>query len=522
MSKNYLPVLETLELTVDLFGGGKEVYNSLAIGYFNPILDLMRERADKDGAFTIYEKDNYLFEVLPKGMEYYKYGFAVRNKGEQYPILWIYIARKVGDNYPILCKFSSRYLHLSYIVEVLEELKVILNNLFSFISSEGYKRYKGHLFNCKVSRFDICIHNKVFKIEDYFPDYESLNTKVVTKVGLNNRTGKRKVKIIAELNGDSDYSLPYIMFMGHSAGLRMYKKIQEVIEQRTKTFFIPYWKDEGLINELEYRVYDRILKLCEKFDDYRTMYLLAHIIECVEDKKEIEHAMRLLNSRMSRDNLYMEYMCMIKKHKIELIPEIVNIEYQIRSDYIRTIRILDKESGEIIDFTNIEQFILHIDKIYEYLTNKTFRIINPKSKNKRKREKTTDKNWKDIQKLRIKNIVKGDYEIDLDKLKCYKEYARTHDTRNVVKRWISNASSMIYHTQDNITLDDINSFDYQKLLMEQMDNVLRDDENFLLLKYGLAKKVKSYGSKAKEKIDREEVKKIIDSEKEQKKITPKG
>lgn len=495
---DFLVVLETLYLSCDVLGN-KTMYNDYLKMGLSKKLDELRRKAEEEGTYTLSfdNETDLLFEVLPKGIDRYKYGFSIRRAGEEFPIIWIYIAKKIGDNYPFYVKLSSRYLHLNSISSVLNEVKKIVNKLIELIDKDFYILTKDKPYLQKVSRIDICIHNKKFNINDYFSNLEELNTRVVTSIGLDKKTGKRNVKLIVELDGDKDFTIPYIMYMGKSVKLRMYNKLKEVIEMRNKTFFIPYWKDKGLITEEEFSIYDDVLRYTDSYSDYRVCFMFAHILRFVKSEEDRKKGYEIFYSKSTRDKKYEYFKEILNRNNVEMVKEIINIEYELHNQFLRTVKIINKETGQLIDFTSPEDLLKHINLLYYYLTTRTFRIINKRSRAKRKRAKKVDAIWEEIQKQKVSNIIGN--EIEEEKLKFYRDYSKSRDNKKVVRRWLNNSSSLLYHLTDYITYDGIDNIDFIETLKSGVDNILRNDENFMLFRYDLLKKVKSYGEKKNKK-----------------------
>jgi len=182
----------------------------------------------------------------------------------------------------------------------------------------------------------------------------------------------------------------------------------------------------------------------------------------------------------------------IREYDIALVKEVINVEFQIRSNYLKSIKIKD-DYGNIIDYNNIFEILCYIDKLYIYLTEKSFRIIKRNSKCKRKRdEKEMDPLWKKIHKTKIINI--GDINIDPDTLKLYREYTKNNNKLYTTKR-IVNSLTHLYYINKSYSKEDLNEITMVEIFSD-FYNEYNLNENYFHLKEKLYKQAKRYGWKS--------------------------
>lgn len=442
------------------------------IGYHQFFKDNLLENMEKFRLESLSSSEVvFMFnelEVLPSGIQRYPFGFSVKDK------VRIYFASNWTDNYPVYIILSAQFMQLNDIRYCIDYSYSVLNSIFNFLSP-GINVLD---YDFKLSRFDIANHNNFINLKHYIKINE-YNKRVVTRI--------RKVFPVVDLNGQFDQEVPYFRYGKGDLVIRFYNKIKEVCEQQYKSFFFLRWKEEGLIDERTFNVYEYVYKL--NFN-YRVDFLLANIIYSNVSDFVILDVTRIYNDAsidiVDKYDILSSY---IKEYKIVLCEEIVNVEFQCRGTFLKTVRIVDKETGEIIDFLKIQNLIKHMNELYRYLTSECFRVVVRNNDVKRKRDRAVDSSWRKIQGSIVKNIV----DMNLN-CKFYKEYNEKMDSLISVRDSLNKLVHSYYVNSDCLTKSDIDNISINDLF----ENIKREydmNENYFNIKNKFEKQIKYYGEK---------------------------
>lgn len=414
-------------------------------------------------------------EVI-KGISRYGYGFKKQDKFR------IYIASNVSENYPIYVIVSAQYLHLNDVYTVIDDVQQTIREIFKyFIDGFEFEEYA-----IKLSRIDICNHNDKIHPDRYIRLHE-FNSRTVTRI--------RKVFPVVELVGENDQKVPYFRYGKGDVAVRMYNKIQEVVEQRYKAFFILRWHELGLIDDKQKYIYDLTYRLNKS---YYLDFMYAHFVYSIENNEGITRSEFDVITKIYEDNKLCndkKYDLMNKKRKdlkIRLVKEVSNVEYQLRSSYLKTIKIVNENTGELIDYTDMFELFNHLDKLYEYLTQNTFRVVDRKSKAKRKRDKTTDPVWKEVQQSKIVNI----HNFDTSALEVYRKYQKKMNKMDCVNNTVQKLAHLYYMNREEFDYEDCQDVNIELLLRDFIPEYLMN-ENFFDIRDKLERQIKYYGRKVK-------------------------
>lgn len=412
-------------------------------------------------------------EVI-KGIKRYGYGFKKQDKFR------IYMAKNVSENYPIYVIVSAQYLHLNDVYTVIDDVQRTIREIFGyFIDGFEFEEY-----DIKLSRIDICNHNDKIHPDRYIKMNE-FNSRTVTRI--------RKVFPVIELVGENDQKMPYFRYGKGDIAVRMYNKIQEVVEQRYKAFFILRWHELGLIDDKQKNIYDLTYKLNR---NYYLDFMYAHFVYSIENngsiiKSEFDEVTNIYNDKkLTNDEKYDLLNRKRKDLKIGLVKEVSNVEYQLRSNYLRTIKIVNEKTGELIDYTDMFELFNNLDKLYEYLTEKAFRVVSRESKAKRKRDKTTDEVWKEVQQSKIVNI----HNFDTSELEVYRNYQKEMDKLDCVNKTVQKLVHLYYLNRDEFDYEDCQDVNIELLLRDFIPEYLMN-ENHFNIRDKLERQIKYYGRK---------------------------
>jgi hypothetical protein len=334
----FLAVIENINISVNLAFDIK-----LFMNYFKEKIEVKM----MENKIHSLKNETFLYgecEVLPIGIPRYPYGFCFKNKYK------IYFASSIGDNYPIYVTICAMELHLNNVQAVLESVK---NDIITIMQHYDNK-YVLQDYSVKMSRLDICNHNTDINLKTYIKPDE-YNARTVTQI--------RTTHTRFELKGEFSQEIPYFRYGCGDVCVRFYNKTKEVCEMQYKPFFIKKWKDQGLIDERTFKIYEDIYK---KHGNYRLDYMYYNIKNSpITDEISLELEQINSDVKMKNDKKYDLYKSMIKEHKVKCVPEVVNVEFQLRSAFLRSLNLVD-ENGVYIDYTDINQILEHADILYKY------------------------------------------------------------------------------------------------------------------------------------------------------------
>jgi len=460
-----MALIENIYFSISV-DGNKDRYKN----YFKSLLEPQFEKLK----IASLKEEVFVFdgcEVIG-GIQRYPYGFRFTDKFR------LYFASNFGDNYPIYCIVDAIFLHMNSVEYVLSEVEIMLKRLYKhFDESFVFFDYKR-----KLSRVDICNHNTFIDLDTYITLNE-YNSRVVTKI--------RNVRPYIELKGDNDYEVPYFRYSGEDWAVRFYNKTKEVVEQQYKHWFFLKWLDYGLIDKNTFNIYENVFRLNK---NYRIDFIYSHLFYY---KYKIENddfkviADTYNNIKIDNDEKYDIFKFYLKKYKIKMCKEVVNVEFQLNSGFLRTLKIIDEVTGEYIDFTCIDSLVKNLNKLYEHLTLHSFRVVSSDSRAFRKRDKKTDLLWQQIQNSKIINIDVCD-----NKKLIYRDYVNKMNKDITVRDTVIKLSHLAYLCLDCLNVecvDDI-SIDY---ICDILKSEYIMNENYYNLKERLMKQIMLYGEKKK-------------------------
>lgn len=459
----------------------ENIYYSLSFNEnYNIWMEKFRDKFTDNLKLAMGVEEHFLFETVEiiQGIKRYPYGYSVREKFR------IFFSNKVGDNYPVYVIISAMYLHTNTVWECLLEVQNICEKIIYFYDPEI--KLEDSKWDFKFSRLDICNHNNFVHMDTYITPVE-YNSRVVTRA--------RLVRPVIRLNGENDIETNYFRYGDGDVVVRFYNKVREVCEMQYKGFFFKRWLDEGLITQKMFDIYDYAYRLN---NNYRVDFMFANIyFSKIEDKLKLEANDIYKDLRMDHSEKYERFKSIIRKHKIKVVVEITNVEYQLRGGFFTNLKIEDLEKN-VIDYTDIFSILLNADTLYRYITTDVFRVIVRDSKCQTKRKKEVDKLWVLIQNSRVLNI--SDMGIDKDKLKVYREYNTELSTFMTTKKIFKNATHLLYSKSDDVNYD--TEVDVFKVLESAYDEY-QMNENYFNVKDLMAKQVLYYGKKSLDKSTNE-------------------
>lgn len=421
------------------------------------------------------DKQVFIFDDVEVvgGIKRYPYGFKVADKFR------FYFARNVGDNYPVMCVVSAAFLHLNNVEYVLDLVEAYLRTILRFF----VKDIEVERILKKVSRVDFCNHNDEIDLDTYIRMDEK-NSRVVTRL--------KQCFSVMDLVGQRDVREGYYRYGKGDIVVRFYNKVQEICEMRYKSFFFLKWLQDGLIDLHTFDVYDMTYRLNR---DYHLDFLYANLYFSGlsdEDKRMVTKL--YYDKKMGVSEIY-DRMDRFRKEKgIKLVKEIVNVEFQLRSGFLREVRIKDKGTGKVIKFDNVEDLFKCANELYRYLTKDVFRVIARGYNYTRKRDMPMDKIWERLHNSEVLNISNKYESRDLD---LYREYQNRHDILDALRKASSAISRYYYLVEDKITFEDVKKIKPERILGEFTSGYVEYmNENYFELRERLERQLKYYGEKS--------------------------
>lgn len=459
-----MALVENIYFSVSINSKNDE-YKSYFQGVLEEKFTHVKLKACKDDVFLGSE-----IEVMSVGIQRYPYGFRVKDKFR------VYFASNWGSNYPIYVIVDAVFLHMNSVEFVLDDIREYIIKIFKYFDNN----FELKEYTRKLSRVDICNHNtficptKYIKLNEY-------NSRVVTKI--------RTVKPHINLRGEADQEVSYFRYQSDDWLVRVYNKTMEVCEQQYKAWFLPKWLDYGLINEATFKIYEKVFKLNR---NYRIDFMYSNLL-CNQSKilnEDIEDISRIYNDvNTDNDTKYDVFKGYLKKYNIKCVKEVTNVEFQLSSGFLRSLKIINTVTGEYIDFNNIDELIKNLDKLYHHITQNSFRVVVRKSNYKRKRNKETDPLWEKIQKSNILNINVCD-----DKKEIFRVYNTEVNKSITVRDTVAKLVRLKYLTAESIKEGDEDEISLTDLLTT-FEAECNMNENYYHFKEKLLRQIKMYGEK---------------------------
>lgn len=440
------------------------------------------KKIHEDNLQALQNKSFFIMDTIEviRGIPRYPYGYSVADKFR------VYFAKNVSDNLPVYVIINAQFLHLHSIYDVMAESIECILNIFNYYDSS--LNIKDSMLEYKLSRIDICNHTTKINLDTYIKPNEYFS-RVVTKL--------KKVFPVIEKKGERGQEVSYYRYGSGDLAVRFYNKVREICEQQYKGFFFQKWFNDGLIDEKTLFIYESSYKL---FGDYRIDFLYSHLVYYFNKIDELDRI--IINStyrgKNSNSEKYEIFLELINKYNIKLVPEVVNVEFQVRSEFLKTLKLdVLKDDTNEVDYTisnmDIFQLLENSTLLYRHLTTKCFRVVSRNSKAKRLRDATIDKIWQEIQKCEVLNS-RNDYILDYEKVNFYREYNKKMEETHTLKDILQKLAHLTYMVSDSINYDNydninlIEAFSYAYDRLDCNENLFKFDERLL-------KQIHLYGKK---------------------------
>jgi len=433
--ENYYALIENIYFSVDILESSSD-YNLFYEEFLkNKLHDLSLIVRDTD----YYVKDGCEYRL---GMRRYPHQFYYKDKYS------IFFAKTVSDNLPVFVRVNAIYMHTHTLAECMSEIYDEVFYLLHHFSNFYPSRY-----NVQLSRVDICNHTT--EIKQTYIKPEEYNSKVVTRL--------KKIHTVSTKVGQYGIKHDYYRYGSGSFAVRFYNKTREVIEMQYKQFFFEIWHQEGMIDIDTKNIYEMAFKLGKNYDlNIRYAVLMYFKPELVSSLTNI------YKSKIDNSEKVEKFDALMKQFKIKKVKEITNIEFQLGNEKLKKIKLLN-ENGEKQDLRNVGVLFDNLELLYKHLTLHEFRVINQKDNKSRKRDKETEKKWRNVQKSKIRNIT----HIEKVNVSLVSEYQRKLDLYLNTKDSVQKLSRLYYTTSDVITDGIVEGLEFDDLINRL---VSKDDE----------------------------------------------
>lgn len=251
---------------------------------------------------------------------------------------------------------------------------------------------------------------------------------------------------------------------GDKCFIRIYLKTKEVVEKGYKGFFLKLWLFQGLISRYDLYVLERAYN--ERNWLYCDIARLQWKLEYDPADLTVEE-IKQIRQLIDPENKVYDYDA-IRKLANKYTPKItkvLNVEFQTmrkmtKSFILRQYKDNDEPDRRVLDFLDNRR------DITDYLTEKTFRLIDPTADSNRSRCPFNDF-WK-----RLRNTKQVDVEHRKREMKLVRDYSSQLDLKNRRRRALRSLSSysmMISRSCEGDSIDD-----WEEILCTLNDNDFYD------------------------------------------------
>lgn len=420
-------------------------------------LDEVKENFDclRDEEHEIKIMDDLVYKGKSFGM--YSVGFEVENK------FVAFFMRRLSDTIPgVIVQLRSEYLWQNDYKYCVDES---LSMIESFISLYGVTT--SHVIE---NRIDIAYHTNYIQDVDGFFNNEMLGNNMVSHF---ERWSKEGIF-------DNDEMLCDYISLGrrksNNVFIRIYNKVQEVINLKHKSYFLDLWLQNGLINQYDYYVYSR----CYQESSYRrcNYHRLMFYYEHGKDQALKKQCFDFISNY---DN--------VEKYKIQkfcdsILPAltlVVNFEFQLKRKFTADLKLQETENVYIPVLRRIYLIIDNLPNIHNFITNNVVRFVDRSSATRKRNCKNLA--WWDM----LRDCVQfNDY-------KLIREYEVNMNKKMIKNKMIKSVATLVAYNNykketagDNTILEDV-----MEIIEEMNEN---DLDNFNSYKKKKFLQVKRYFS----------------------------
>lgn len=217
--------------------------------------------------------------------------------------------------------------------------------------------------------------------------------------------------------GEDDYEVDYIA-LGKRSGkifVRIYLKTKEVVEKGYKAFFFKAWKLHGLVNDYDVYCLEKayVLQCWDYLDIARMEFYLQY-----GSNEFWKQRCRIFIKQFQEGRRLTDQMRRFADLITPPVTKIINVEYQLMRKASKSFELMDKEK-HIRKIQDVEQFLVNLPVISEYLTSSVLRLVSPTHEDLNKSRRPDCYFWKRLRQC------KGTYDIfEHEDLEIVRKYQR--------------------------------------------------------------------------------------------------
>lgn len=244
----------------------------------------------------------------------------------------------------------------------------------------------------------------------------------------------KRVNYSYELYG-TDFENDYINLgkRGDKCFIRIYLKTKEVVQKGYKGFFLKLWLFQGLISRYDFYCLDKAYM--ERNWNYCDIARLQFKLEYDPEDltaDQINEIRQLICPEQAQYN-YPAIRELADKYTPR-ITKVLNVEFQTMRKMTKSFNLFPLKKNEGVE-SRVLDFLDNRKIITDYLTDKTFRLIDPKADSNRSRCPMNDF-WN-----RLRNTKQVDVVINKHDLKLIRDYSSQLDIKMRKKRAMRSMSS---------------------------------------------------------------------------------
>lgn len=380
----------------------------------------------------------------------YSVGFEVDRK------FVAFFMRSVTPNTPqVIVQLRAEYLWQNDYKYCIDDS---LDKICSFLSF-----YNIMIDNVVENRLDIAYHTNYISNIDKFFDSDMLGPKLVSHFKRWSKEGVFQ---------DGDLICDYISFgrrKSNDVFVRIYNKVQEILNLKHKAYFLNLWLENGLITKFDYWVFERAFvdSSYQKIDYYRLLFYFNFGIDSFKKNQVFQVLSNFDNVDKAK----------VRKLADELVPAttlVVNFEFQLKRKFLSSLK-LDFITNYVSVLSRIYTVLDNINNIHHYITHNVVRFVDSKVFTRKKN--CPNLLWWDLLKKSVKiNDFKLSrvHEVNLEKnvlkskiIKNIASYCAY--SGDVEKSILSSVESIINDMNEN----DLDKFDdYRKKRFAQVKDYI--------------------------------------------------
>ncbi len=371
-----------------------------------------------------------------------------------------FFVRTLTDKVPqIIVQLRSEYLWLNDYKYCIDES---VDEILNFLSMYGIT-----IDRVTENRLDFAYHTNYIQNIDRFFDSEMLGDNLVSHF-------KRWSKEGIFENGSliCDY-ISLGRRKSNDVFIRIYNKVQEVVNLKHKSYFLQLWLQNGLINKYDSWVYEQcfIESSYQKIDYYRLMFYYKNSFDREKRTQVLHYLTNFDNSDKKK----------IHDLADELTPVptlVVNFEFQLKRKFTSDLK-LEKITIYNSFLHRIYSVLDNLSNIHAYITHNVVRFVDGKYASRKKN--CPNLYWWNLlrKSLKVDNFkLCRQYEINLEKKILKNKLVKNIATYSA---YSGNVDQSIYKSVESIISEmnenDLDNFEnYRKKRFAQVKNFIVKDE----------------------------------------------